>query len=115
MQCSSMIMGLSRWWLKLFFYLLDVGTGNTLVLYNEQLKVHSKGQEYTRLNVSEFKMKLVDDLVGKLLTDLFGNSCPDEEMEHTCARTADSCCERPEQGTCVLYVVFRCVLWGVGR
>ena len=36
--------------------------------------MHSKGQEYTRLNVAEFKMKLVEDLVGKLLTDLFGDS-----------------------------------------
>ena len=69
MQCSSMIMGLSRWWLKLFFYLLDVGTGNTLVLYNEQVKVNSKGQEYTILNVADFKMKLVEDLVGKSLLD----------------------------------------------
>ena len=105
--------------------MLDVGTGNALVLCNEQLKVHSKGQEYTTLNVAEFKMKLVEDLVGKSLTDLFDNSCPDEERntrvfqswvaKESSACTVDSCRERPEQGTCVLYVVFCCVLWGVGR
>ena len=29
-QCNSTIMGQKRWWLKLFFYLLDVGTSNAL-------------------------------------------------------------------------------------
>jgi hypothetical protein len=84
MQCSSMIMGLGRWWLKLFFYFLDVGTGNALVLYNEHLKVISEGREYSKMNVAEFKMKLVEDLVGKKLKDLLGDSNVDEEMEHKC-------------------------------
>ena len=32
LHCNSTIMGQNRWWLKLFFYLLDVGTSNALVL-----------------------------------------------------------------------------------
>jgi hypothetical protein len=39
LHCNSTIMGQNRWWLKLFFYLLDVGTSNALVLYNESCKL----------------------------------------------------------------------------
>jgi hypothetical protein len=98
------------------FYLLDVSTRNALVLYNEQLKVHSKGQEYTRLNVAEFKMKLVEDLVSKLLTGLFGDSCPDKEMEHTCVpipggqRVKCAYCGLMSQETRTRYM---CAVYGV--
>ena len=34
LHCNSTVMCQNRWWLKLFFYLLDVGTSNALVLYN---------------------------------------------------------------------------------
>jgi hypothetical protein len=34
LHCNSTRMGQNRWWLKFFFYLLDVGTANALVLYN---------------------------------------------------------------------------------
>ena len=34
LHSNSTLMGQHRWWLKLFFYLLDVGTANALVLYN---------------------------------------------------------------------------------
>ena len=33
LHCNSTIMGQNRWWLKLFFYLLDVGTANAMILY----------------------------------------------------------------------------------
>jgi hypothetical protein len=49
MQCSSMVMGLDR--LKHFFF-LDVGTGNALVLYNEQLKIKAEGGEYSEWNMA---------------------------------------------------------------
>jgi hypothetical protein len=32
LHCNSTIMGQNRWWLKLFFYLLDAGTSNALVI-----------------------------------------------------------------------------------
>ena len=35
---SSTIMGQNPWWLKLFFYLLDVSMSNALVIYNEAMK-----------------------------------------------------------------------------
>ena len=38
LHCSSAIMGQNRWWLKIFFNLLDIGTSNALVLHNEYLK-----------------------------------------------------------------------------
>jgi len=84
MQCSSTIMGLDRWWLKLFFYMLDVGTGNALVLYNEQLKIRAEGGEYSEWNMVQFKMKLVEDLTRKSMDELFGNFVPDDEAKHVC-------------------------------
>jgi len=61
MQFNSTIKGLHRWWLKIFFYLLDVGTSNALVLYNEAI-----GKS---LNVAAFKRELVIAFVGhKIMT-----------------------------------------------
>jgi hypothetical protein len=82
LHCSSTIMGQNRWWLKLFFYLLDVGTSNALVLYNEHLRIAAKGMEYKKWNLVEFKMELVEELVGKSMDDLFGSACVSEEHEH---------------------------------
>ena len=58
LHCNSTIMGQNRWWLKLFFYLLDVGTSNALVLYNEAVS------ESQRMNIVEFKAKLIETFVG---------------------------------------------------
>ena len=65
LHCNSTIMGQNRWWLKLFFYLLDVGTSNALVLYNEAMKEKRKS-----LNIVDFKRMLVESLVGHKLKDL---------------------------------------------
>lgn len=59
LHCNSTIMGQNRWWLKLFFYLLDVGTSNALVLYNEAM------EESQKMNIVEFKAKLVETFVGR--------------------------------------------------
>ena len=50
-------MGLHRCWLKLFFYLLDVGTSNALVLFREAGKNNN-------INLVEFKKKLIYAFVG---------------------------------------------------
>lgn len=44
----STIIGQNRWWLKLFFCLLDVGTSNALVLYNEAMKWEAETIQYCR-------------------------------------------------------------------
>jgi hypothetical protein len=44
-----------------FFYLLDVGTSNALVLFNESKRIRKE----KTLNIVQFKMKLVEDLVGR--------------------------------------------------
>ena len=51
LHANCTIMGSNRWWLKLFYYNLDVGTANALILYN--LAVHSDKKNY--LNITEFK------------------------------------------------------------
>ena len=72
LHCNSTIMGQNRWWLKLFFYLLDVGTSNALVLYNESMRIRSENSGgFTKMNIVQFKMKLVEDLVGRNMEDLF--------------------------------------------
>ena len=58
LHCNSTIMGLNRWWLKLFFYLLDVGTSNALVVYNE---TQDNGKH---LNLVQFKCRLLESFVG---------------------------------------------------
>ena len=63
MHCNSTIMGLHRWWLKLFFYLLDVGTSNALVLFRE-------GGKDNNINLVEYKMKLIYALVGPNLVGI---------------------------------------------
>jgi hypothetical protein len=69
-----------------FFNLLDVGTSNARVLYNEQLRLQAEEQGiiYKALNIVDFKMQLVDDLVGTSLSDLFDRSRVSEVDEHKC-------------------------------
>jgi hypothetical protein len=50
-----------------FFYLLDVGTSNALVLFNEAKRIRKE----KTLNIVQFKMKLVEDLVGRNIDNLF--------------------------------------------
>ena len=61
LHCNSTIMGQNRWWLKLFFYLLDVGTSNALVLF-KCAKPDAKG-----MSIVSFKEKLVEAFMGARL------------------------------------------------
>ena len=54
--------------MKLFFYLLDAGTSNALVVYNESMK--GKQEPY---NIADFKAKMVEALVGAKLKDALDN------------------------------------------
>jgi hypothetical protein len=74
LSCSSTIMGQNRWWLKLFFYLLDAGTSNALVIYNEAMKGKREP-----CNIVDFKAKVVEALVGAKLKDDTGGTA---EVEH---------------------------------
>ena len=62
LHCNSTIMGQNRWWLKLFFYLLDVGTSNALVLYKL-----AKGGDANLMSIVQFKQELVLAFVGERL------------------------------------------------
>ena len=73
-------MGQNRWWLKLFFYLLDVGTSHALVLHNESVKIRSTTGIYSTMNIVDFKLQLIEGLVGKKIEDLFKDD--DDEVEH---------------------------------
>lgn len=96
LHCNSTIMGQKRWWLKLFFYLLDVGTSNALVLHNEYRKINAEKNQvpYTAMNIVQFKMKLVDDLVGKSIDNLFesGECADDQHTPVHVAGTSRSLC-----------------------
>ena len=77
LHCNSTIMCQNRWWLKLFFYLLDVGTSNALVLYNESCKIWQQQNTYSPMNIVQFKMELIEGLVGKTMDDLFDTEATD--------------------------------------
>ena len=83
LHCNSTIMGQNRWWLKLFFYLLDVGTSNALVLYNESMKIRLETGQYTPMNIVQFKMQLVEDLVGRKIDELFESGGAGRVEQHT--------------------------------
>jgi hypothetical protein len=103
LHCNSTIMGQNRWWLKLFFYLLDIGTANALVLFNEQLKLKSESREggpLRKWNIVEFKMQLVLDLVGKSRTDLFATSS-EHSHEHVAIPIEGG--SRPRCAYCALF------------
>jgi hypothetical protein len=53
--------------------LLDVGTSNALVLYNESVKscLQQETTTHTPMNIVEFKIKLVEDLVGRSIDNPF--------------------------------------------
>ena len=70
LHCNSTIMGQNRWWLKLFFYLLDVGTSNALVLY--RLSMIDKPE--SKLNIVDFKIKIIQSFVGTRITDISTSS-----------------------------------------
>jgi hypothetical protein len=57
LHSNSSIKGLHRWWLKLFFYQLDVGTSNALVLCNQATNKN--------INIVSFKKSLIHWLVGE--------------------------------------------------
>jgi hypothetical protein len=86
LHCNSTIMGQNRWWLKLFFYLLDVGTSNALVVYNEAMK--GKRQPY---NIADFKNKVVEALVGAKLKDVVDNTVA---VEHAMINIPDGARQR---------------------
>ena len=65
LHCQSNVMGLHRWWLRIFFYLLDIGTSNSMVLFNEALQ-----DKKDKLNLVEFKHRLVHRLLGTRITDV---------------------------------------------
>ena len=56
-------MGKHRGWLKLFFYLLDVGTSNALILYREMA-------DSRKMNLFYYKKQLVHLLVGERLANI---------------------------------------------
>ena len=83
LHCNSTIMGQNRLWLKLFFYLLDVGTSNALVLYRETLPEDMK----KNINLVEFKQRLVMSFIGPKLGEVeVGIPVPQHKLVRTEAR-----------------------------
>ena len=65
LHCNSTIMGQHHWWLKLFFYLLDVGTSNSLVIFKL-----AKGHEVSNMSIVEYKEEIVKALLGPRLLEI---------------------------------------------
>jgi hypothetical protein len=71
-------MGQNRWWLKLFFYLLDVGTSNALILYREAM-----ANTENKMSIVEFKKHLVLALVGPKIHHEIANPIIVHELTRT--------------------------------
>lgn len=80
LHCNSTIMGQNRWWLKLFFYLLDVGTSNAMILYNEAMKIPLEHTNQRNgdgaVNIVDFKRKLVESFVGSKISRVVSDAPP---------------------------------------
>ena len=57
--CESRIHGLSRWWIRVFFYYVDVGTVNAMVLYRKSIA------STKTMNLRDFKMSWVTSYCGE--------------------------------------------------
>ena len=84
LHCNSTIMGQNWWWLKIFFYLLDVGTSNANVLFNMSQRLGD-----TKMNIVEYKKELVKAILGtrigyvpKAMTEHHPNR---SDRRHRCA------------------------------
>ena len=88
LHCNSTIMNQNRWWLKLFFYLLDVATSNALVLYKESTDEKNKD-----MNIVEFKKKLVYSFVGQKIGRIGDEPIQEpHKAERVEARLTCACC-----------------------
>ena len=56
---ESRIHKLSRWWIRVFFYYVDVGTVNAMVLYRKSIA------STTNINLRDFKMSWVNSYCGE--------------------------------------------------
>ena len=68
LHCNSTIMGQNRWWLKLFFYLLDVGMSNALVLF-----ILTQRDGLKSSTIVEFKSELIQAFLGTRLQGILDN------------------------------------------
>ena len=113
LHCNSTIMGQKRWWLKLFFYLLDVGMSNALVLFN---LTQRDGQKTSM--IVEFKSELIQAFLGTRLQGV-----PDSVVEHVPFTLMDNFAvltvhysrkfDLQKYGVAHQAVIFCCVLLGV--
>jgi DDE_Tnp_1-like zinc-ribbon len=70
-----------------FFYLLDVGTSNALVLHKEFLKNRRGGGGEVAMNIVQFKVLLVEGLVGKSMDALM--QTPSKNDQHVLVQIED--------------------------
>ena len=90
LKCNTTIMGLHRWWLKLFFYLLDVGTANAYVTYKMAMDKHD-------MTLMQFKLALIQSLVGHKMSEIL----PEPTIDHQLVRNLND-----ERKTCVYCYIF---------
>jgi hypothetical protein len=86
LSSDSTIMYTHRWWLKPFFYLLDVATANAMILHNECLRMRAEenGTECKKVNIAKFKMSVIEELLGGSVDALFDTSIVNPMEEHVC-------------------------------
>ena len=66
--CATSIKGLHRWWIRIFFYIIDIIISNALILHKEGAKL--SGKNINDMTIKEFKQSLIesyckDEFFGK--------------------------------------------------
>jgi hypothetical protein len=70
---------------------LDVGTSNALVRYNESSKMRITDGTYAPMNIVDFKMQLVEEFVGRWIDSQSGQ---EQVVEHVPVHIQGGICSR---------------------
>ena len=62
--CESRIHGLGRWWIRVFFYYVDIGTVNAMVLYRKSIA------STKAFSLHDFKMAWVNSYCGNRIREI---------------------------------------------
>ena len=56
--CATSIKGLHRWWIRIFFYIIDIIISNALILHKEGAKL--SGKDISNMTIKDFKQSLIE-------------------------------------------------------
>ena len=98
LYCETRVHGLHRWWVRLFFYYIDVTASNALILLKE-----SDATVASKWNLKDFKMDWVSNKIGVNLDKKNESLKSKEDHQYSCYLEHSS--ERKRCGWCKLNLI----------